>query len=552
MEDAPAPSSAQPLPVPQCFQFAQRGACAFGDLCRFAHGAGDDAAARRAAAGAPPDRPPPAPSSSSVRRNRRGDGGGGDEALNEDGEAASEPSRVVLFVTGLPACVAAQKVKKPLQRVFKPFHATAGACGARKEHAGATGECGERNAENPTRAAHFGSLLPPDAHMLLLAPPATPAVKLGCTHEGHTRGWAHVTLPAAAEAAALAALHAAPLCASTFPGATLALARITDKRDTLFPCLTREQRLQLRLDPVALHSVMDSVTADRTTLLIDSLIQLGRAAGDGGVDAGAAGVCWRVTDGCACVGGSALSFARCGRVSHVTAIESDARRAGALAHNAAVCGLADARLTVRHGDFLEEVSAAAAAGGATSEDVLFLDPPWGGVHYSAAPRIEAADLGLSGVPLAELAAGARRRGAGAAAFSTPRNYDDAGLARALTAACPGEPRHADRALPFRVEIGARVLLLALFPPPREPDTSAVAGGVGGDGAAATVLHTAPRFSFPTARLDGARMHAAGHACSALPLCPSDAARPFVDAYLHRVCGPLDLLSWCALQRWLAC
>jgi hypothetical protein len=335
----------------------------------------------------------------------------------------------------------------------------------------------------------------------LRARPAT--VKLGCTHEGHTRGWAHVTLPAADEAAALAALHGTPMCAASFPGAVLALARITDKRDTLFPCLSREQRLQLRLDPVALHSVMDSVTADRSTLLIDTLMQLNRAADAASQEADAAvgGASWRVTDGCACVGGSALSFARCARVSHVLAVESDARRAGALAHNAAVCGLADARLSVRHGDFIEQVSASAAgADSATSaaEDVLFLDPPWlGGTHYSAAKRIEAHELGLSGVPLAALAAAARRRGAGVAAFSTPRNYDDTGLARALTAVRPGEPRHADRALPFRLEMGARVLLLALFPPPSgELDAS-------GDADAGAMPQAAPRFSFPTARLDGA-------------------------------------------------
>jgi hypothetical protein len=130
---APGPSAAAPqLPAAPCFQFTQRGACAFGDRCRFAHGAGDDAAARRVAAGAPPDRPAPAPSSSSARRNRRGGGGAGDEGNGDgEGDAAAEPSRVVLFVTGLPACVAAHAVKKPLQRAFKPFHSSAGACAAR-------------------------------------------------------------------------------------------------------------------------------------------------------------------------------------------------------------------------------------------------------------------------------------------------------------------------------------------------------------------------------------------------------------------------------------
>jgi hypothetical protein len=117
-----------------CFQWAQRGACAFEDRCHFAHGAADDVTTRRAVAGATPQAPgAPQPGSRAARlaaAGADGVGAGSSGADGADGSAAAPPpppARVVLFVAGMPPCLAGSAVKKPLQRAFRPFHPTAGA-----------------------------------------------------------------------------------------------------------------------------------------------------------------------------------------------------------------------------------------------------------------------------------------------------------------------------------------------------------------------------------------------------------------------------------------
>jgi hypothetical protein len=315
------------------------------------------------------------------------------------------------------------------------------------------------------------------------------------THEGHTRGWGHVTLPAACADAAVAALDGTPfLCdAPTPPGAptawTLHVARITDKRDMLFPHLTREQRAALRLDSVAVHCVADGATADRCVSLLAAMMALGAHA-----DTPAEGATWRAVDGCACAGGTALALARCPMVSRVDAVEMEPRRAAALLHNAAVCGVGPSVLRVHCADLTEPPASQLSA----DSDLLFLDPPWGGAHYSSSPVIEAHALGLSDVPIETLVCEARANGCRAVAVSTPRNYDDSSLAAALTQQRAGESRCADRALPFRAQLGARVLLIFLFPRDAEEiaDETIMAAEANADAERS-------RFAFPTSLLDGA-------------------------------------------------
>lgn len=73
-------------------------------------------------------------------------------------------------------------------------------------------------------------------------------------HDGHTRGWAYVTMSSAeAAAAAVQALDGAEVLA----GRKVHVALAGDKRDVLFPELTAAQRERLHIDPVAHFSIVD-------------------------------------------------------------------------------------------------------------------------------------------------------------------------------------------------------------------------------------------------------------------------------------------------------
>jgi hypothetical protein len=340
---------------------------------------------------------------------------------------AAQSARVVLFVAGLAQCVPGPRVRRALRAAFAPFR------------------------------------------------PGT--LRLGMTHSALTRGWGHVTMPSrqAAEAA-VAALDGACITVDADTGTVLQVAEQTGKQDMLFPWTTRAQRLQLRLDAVALQCCADAAFGERSAALIAAFMRLATRPGTPSGASADAEMTWRVTDGCACAGGSALAFARCASVASVTAIELEASRCADLAHNAAVLGL-DARVDALCGDFV------AMAPSLSGTDVLFLDPPWGGSSYSKAPIAWDA-LGLADVPIGKLAAEAAGRGAAAVALATPRNFDDEGLARIATRRAAGTPRHADRPLPFRADFGARMLVLLLYPPCGEATP-------------------AQHFTFPTALLDGA-------------------------------------------------
>ena len=341
---------------------------------------------------------------------------------------AAQSVRVVLFVAGLPACVPGPRVRRALRPAGAPFRPG--------------------------------------------------ALRLGMTHAALTRGWGHVTMPSrdAAEAA-VSALDGLAMTVDENTSAVLQVSQVCGKQDTLFPWATRAQRrLQLRLDAVALQCCADAAFGERSAALIAAFMRLATRPSASGADSDASEVTWRVTDGCACAGGSALAFARCASVASVTAIELEPSRASDLGHNAAVLDL-EHRVDALCGDYV------AMAPQLSGTDVLFLDPPWGGSGYSKAPIAWDA-LRLSDVPIGQLAAEAAGRGAAAVALATPRNFDDEGLARDATRRAAGATRHADRPLPFRADFGARMLVLLLYPPC-------------GD------ARPAQRFAFPTALLDGA-------------------------------------------------
>eukprot|EP00947_MAST-08B_sp_MAST-8B-sp1_P000721 g721.t1 len=107
----------------------------------------------------------------------------------------------------------------------------------------------------------------------------------------------------------------------------LTVALATDKRDLLFPSLSRSQRLALQLDEVAMFSVTDEYSADRITELMVDVIG-GAAQGPGRQPQ-----MLHIVDAFGCVGGNTMSFARHEQVGRVDAIELDEHRCDLLRQN---------------------------------------------------------------------------------------------------------------------------------------------------------------------------------------------------------------------------
>ena len=184
--------------------------------------------------------------------------------------------------------------------------------------------------------------------------------------------------------------------------------------------LSEAQRKSMLLDDVAIYSVTDARTADRITKLVLKLSPPVR----------------RVVDGCACVGGNVLSFARAfGKVAGgaVAGVELDATRCSFLRHNVSEAGVA--------ADVYEGDVAAATEFGADvtplsrtleDADLLFLDPPWGGPEVSAKPA-GTVRLSMSGVDVAVLVKRFANQNFRAkfVLLKLPPNYDLGSLERGL-------------------------------------------------------------------------------------------------------------------------
>jgi len=155
----------------------------------------------------------------------------------------------------------------------------------------------------------------------------------------------------------------------------------------LFALLPPDVVARLRLDEVACYSITDARTARQCTRLLLRLPGLHGAA-----------AAPSIVDATACVGGNTISFAADG-FARVVGIELDAGRADMLRHNVGVVrthlgggGGFSGDVSVVRADFLQMLDAAHPASAArgsvppaapplSAADVLFLDPPWGGVGY---------------------------------------------------------------------------------------------------------------------------------------------------------------------------
>lgn len=137
-----------------------------------------------------------------------------------------------------------------------------------------------------------------------------------------------------------------------------------DKRDFFFPDLPKRIREQMQLDAVAHYSVTDTRTADKIS---DFIAKFDGLKKDRIV----------ITDGTACIGGNTISF--CKYFKRVQAIELDETRYTMLKHNLKTLGCENAQCY--HGNYLEYLDR-------LTQDIVFLDPPWGGPSYREKNEVE--------------------------------------------------------------------------------------------------------------------------------------------------------------------
>ena len=145
-----------------------------------------------------------------------------------------------------------------------------------------------------------------------------------------------------------------------------------DKKDFLFRFIPIEKRRILKLDDEAFYSVTDQYTADRISkdiLRILPNLQI-------------------ITDATACIGGNTYSFSK--YFPQVNAIEVDLLRYQYLQHNMKVL---DAVNVETH---LSDLLIACQR---LTQDLIFIDPPWGGPDYKSKDTV---DLFISDIELSEV------------------------------------------------------------------------------------------------------------------------------------------------------
>lgn len=142
-----------------------------------------------------------------------------------------------------------------------------------------------------------------------------------------------------------------------------------DKRDFLFRNTPLNKRALLLLDNEALYSVTDQYTANKISKYIAKYLPSVET----------------ITDATACIGGNTHSFS--GFFKNVIGVEIDPLRFSYLCHNLRILEVKNA--IVYNGNMLDICKY-------LKQDLIFIDPPWGGPNYKAKLFIE---LYLSNIEL---------------------------------------------------------------------------------------------------------------------------------------------------------
>ena len=145
-----------------------------------------------------------------------------------------------------------------------------------------------------------------------------------------------------------------------------------DKRTFLFRNIPIEKRKLLLLDDEALYSVTDQHTANKISKTILKYVPSVQT----------------ITDGTACVGGNTYSFSVF--FDRVYAVEIDPLRCSYLSHNLGILEVSNVMIfnidIISCCKFLQQ-------------DMIFLDPPWGGPTYKSRQKI---NLYMSNIELSDV------------------------------------------------------------------------------------------------------------------------------------------------------
>lgn len=166
-----------------------------------------------------------------------------------------------------------------------------------------------------------------------------------------------------------------------------------DKRDFFFRNLDFETRNRLQIDDVAGFSVTEHEMATKISEAILALYYNCDTADPISAAAESTPVVrtrstLTITDATACVGGNVISF--CDYFAIVNAVECDHTRCAMLEHNLEV--LQKRNAICIHASYLLVMHD-------LQQDVVFMDPPWGGPEYKDLDRV---DLYLDNVPLYDI------------------------------------------------------------------------------------------------------------------------------------------------------
>ena len=167
-----------------------------------------------------------------------------------------------------------------------------------------------------------------------------------------------------------------------------------------FQNIPQEQRAKIKLDQEALYSVTDSISADKMTLIIGQLPGITRSS--------------IITDLTSCVGGNVISFAR--YFKKVRAIELDPLRFKLLQHNVNAILGPKAPVEFINGDAIIEATK-------HKQDILYMDPPWGGSDYMTQVVGNTLPLYLSGHDIGELCESTFKNHARHVVIKAPVNFD---------------------------------------------------------------------------------------------------------------------------------
>jgi 16S rRNA G966 N2-methylase RsmD len=131
------------------------------------------------------------------------------------------------------------------------------------------------------------------------------------------------------------------------------------KSNFFFSKYPPEIRKKLMYDDEALFSVTDSRSADKITEILSKLDGISKSS--------------VITDMTACVGGNSISFSNYFR--KVNSIELDEKRFEILKYN-----IEDV-LDIRNIEFFNGNGIDLIMNNSTHQDIIFMDPPWGGTNY---------------------------------------------------------------------------------------------------------------------------------------------------------------------------